>query len=344
MVNLIFAPDNDTLTTRGIVKTLYDTACGTGGMLSVSEEYLRELNPDARLEVFGQDYNDQAYAICGSDMMIKGQSLDNIRFGDCFTEDHMAGKTFDYMLANPPFGVEWKPEENAIRKEYEEQGFGGRFGAGLPRINDGSFLFLQQMISKMKPPKEGGTRLGIVFNGSPLFTGAAGSGESSIRQWIIENDWLEAIVALPDQLFYNTGISTYIWIVTNRKEKSRRGKIQIVDGTGLFREDEEEPRQQAQRDRGRQQRETRPDRRDHPPLRQVQTGGTRPDLRQQRLRIPAHHRGAAPEAQLRRHRGSASPGSGRPVPSPAWPQARSERTPGGPQRRSPKERRPRRLS
>jgi type I restriction enzyme M protein len=234
MVNLIFAPDSDTLTTRGIVKTLYDTTCGTGGMLSVSEEYLRELNPDARLEVFGQDYNDQAYAICGSDMMIKGQSLDNIRFGDCFTEDHMAGKTFDYMLANPPFGVEWKPEETTIRKEYEEQGFGGRFGAGLPRINDGSFLFLQNMISKMKPPKEGGTRLGIVFNGSPLFTGAAGSGESCIRQWIIESDWLEAIVALPDQLFYNTGISTYIWIVTNRKEKSRRGKIQLIDGTGFF--------------------------------------------------------------------------------------------------------------
>lgn len=234
MVNLIFNPDSDVLTTKGIVKTLYDLACGTGGMLSVSEEYLRELNPDARLEVFGQDYNDQAYAICGSDMMIKGQSPDNIRFGDSFTEDHMAGKTFDYMLANPPFGVEWKPEEKTIRKEYEEQGFGGRFGAGLPRINDGSFLFLQHMISKMKDPKEGGTRLGIVFNGSPLFTGGAGSGESNIRQWIIENDWLEAIVALPDQLFYNTGISTYIWVVTNRKEKHRRGKIQLIDATSYF--------------------------------------------------------------------------------------------------------------
>ena len=234
MVNLIFAPDSDILTTKGIVKTLGDPACGTGGMLSVSEEYLRELNPDARLEVFGQDYNAQAYAICGSDMMIKGQSMDNIRFGDSFTEDHMSGKTFDYMLANPPFGVEWEPEENFIRKEYEEQGFGGRFGAGLPRVNDGSFLFLQHMISKMKPSKEGGTRLAIVFNGSPLFTGGAGSGESNIRQWIIENDWLEAIVAMPGQLFYNTGISTYVSVVTNRKEKRRRSKIQLIDATSYF--------------------------------------------------------------------------------------------------------------
>jgi len=214
MVNLIFAPDSDVLTTKGIVKTLYDPACGTGGMLSVSEEYLRELNPDAQLEVFGQDYNDQSYAICGSDMMIKGQSMENIRRGDSFTKDYMTGKTFDYMLANPPFGVEWKPEEEFIKKEHEEQGYGGRFGAGLP--------------------KEGGTRLGIVFNGSPLFTGSAGSGESNIRQWIIENDWLEAIVAMPDQLFYNTGISTYIWVVTNRKKKHRRGKIQMIDATSFF--------------------------------------------------------------------------------------------------------------
>ncbi|RLC70363.1 MAG: SAM-dependent DNA methyltransferase [Chloroflexi bacterium] len=248
MVNLIFSPDSDVLTTPGIVKTLFDPAAGTGGMLSVSEEYVRELNPDARLEVFGQDYNAQAYAICGSDMMIKGQSLDNIRFGDSFTHDYFAAKTFDYMLANPPFGVEWKPQADVIKKEHEEQGYGGRFGAGLPRINDGSLLFLQHMISKMKPleargkptadggqpPQEGGTRLAIVFNGSPLFTGAAGSGESNIRQWIIENDWLEAIVALPDQLFYNTGISTYLWIVTNRKEPHRRGKIQLIDATSFF--------------------------------------------------------------------------------------------------------------
>lgn len=234
MVNLLFLPDNDILTTKGIVKTLYDPACGTGGMLSVAEEYVRELNPDAQLKVFGQDYNDHAYAICGSDMMIKGHEVDHIRFGDSFTEDHFSGLKFDYMLANPPFGVEWKPQEDIIRKENEEQGFGGRFGAGLPRINDGSFLFLQHMISKMKHAKEGGTRLAIVFNGSPLFTGGAGSGESEIRRWIIENDWLEAIIALPDQLFYNTGISTYLWIVTNRKEKKRKGKIQLVDATSFF--------------------------------------------------------------------------------------------------------------
>lgn len=234
MVNLIFMPDSDILTTKGIVKTLYDPACGTGGMLSVAEEYVRELNPDARLEVFGQDYNSQAYAICGSDMMIKGQDIEHIAFGDSFTDDRFPRHKFDYMLANPPFGVEWKPEADFIKREHEEQGFGGRFGAGLPRINDGSLLFLQHMISKMKDPKEGGTRLAIVFNGSPLFTGAAGSGESEIRRWIIENDWLEAIVALPDQLFYNTGIYTYIWIVTNRKEASRKGKIQLVDGTNFF--------------------------------------------------------------------------------------------------------------
>jgi type I restriction enzyme M protein len=234
MVNLLFMPDSDVLTTKGIVKTLYDPACGTGGMLSVAEDYVRELNPDAQLEVFGQDYNAQANAICGSDMMIKGQNIDHIAYGDSFTDDHFPRHKFDYMLANPPFGVEWKPEQDAIKREHENQGFGGRFGAGLPRINDGSLLFLQHMISKMKDRADGGTRLAIVFNGSPLFTGGAGSGESEIRRWIIENDWLEAIVALPDQLFYNTGIYTYLWIVTNRKEPGRRGKIQLVDGTSFF--------------------------------------------------------------------------------------------------------------
>ena len=234
MVNLLFMPDGDVLTTKGIVRTLYDPACGTGGMLSVAEDYVRELNPDARLEVFGQDYNAQANAICGSDMMIKGQNIDHIAFGDSFTDDRFPQHRFDYMLANPPFGVEWKPEADFIKREHEEQGFGGRFGAGLPRINDGSLLFLQHMISKMKDPADGGTRLAIVFNGSPLFTGAAGSGESEIRRWIIENDWLEAIVALPDQLFYNTGISTYLWIVANRKEPGRKGKVQLVDATSFF--------------------------------------------------------------------------------------------------------------
>jgi len=234
MVNLLFDPDDAVLTTKGIVKTLYDPACGTGGMLSVAEDYVRELNPDAQLEVFGQDYNAQANAICGSDMMIKDQNIDHIAYGDSFTDDRFPRHKFDYMLANPPFGVEWKPEQDAIKREHENQGFGGRFGAGLPRINDGSLLFLQHMISKMKDPADGGTRLAIVFNGSPLFTGGAGSGESEIRRWIIENDWLEAIVALPDQLFYNTGIFTYLWIVTNRKEPGRKGKIQLVDGTSFF--------------------------------------------------------------------------------------------------------------
>lgn len=234
MVNLIFLPDADILTKKGIIKSLFDPACGTGGMLSVSEDYVHEHNRDASLAVFGEDINEQAYAICGSDMLIKGQDPNNIARGDSFTEDAFKGKHFDYMLANPPFGVEWKAEEDAIKKEHDEQGFGGRFGAGYPRVSDGSLLFLQHMISKMKPVDDGGTRLAIVFNGSPLFTGAAGSGESEIRRWIIENDWLEAIVALPDQLFYNTGISTYLWIVTNRKEKSRRKKIQLVNATGFF--------------------------------------------------------------------------------------------------------------
>ena len=234
MVNLIFEPDSDTLTVKKIAKTLYDPACGTGGMLSVSEEYLRELNPEARLFVHGQDYNDQAYAICGSDMMIKGQDPNNIKNNNSFTEDQFPDKTFDYMLANPPFGVEWKPEQDFVRREHERQGFGGRFGAGLPRINDGSLLFLQHMLSKMNPLKKGGSRLAIVFNGSPLFTGAAGSGESEIRRWIIENDWLEAIVALPDQLFYNTGIYTYFWVLTNRKSRARRGKVQLINATGFF--------------------------------------------------------------------------------------------------------------
>jgi type I restriction enzyme M protein len=231
MVNLLFEPDGAALSKPGIVRTLYDPACGTGGMLSISEEYLRELNPQAQLQVFGQDYNNEAFAICCSDMMIKGQDPENIKFGDSFTKDGLQGMKFDYLLANPPFGVEWKPQADFIEREYTEKGFDGRFGAGLPRINDGSFLFLQHMISKMKP---GGSRLAIVFNGSPLFTGDAGSGESNIRKWLIENDWLEAIVALPDQMFYNTGISTYIWIVTNRKRRERVGKVQLINAADLF--------------------------------------------------------------------------------------------------------------
>jgi type I restriction enzyme M protein len=235
MVNLLFAPDRDLLVKKGIVRTLFDPACGTGGMLAVADEYLHELNPDARLEVFGQDHNPESYAVCGSDMLIKGHNIDHIVFGSSFTKDGFPHEKFDYLLANPPFGVEWKPDQEAIEKEHEQQGYDGRFGAGTPRINDGSFLFLQHMISKMKPVKDGGSRIAIVFNGSPLFTGDAGSGESEIRRWIIENDWLEAIIALPDQLFYNTGIFTYVWIVTNRKSKERRGKVQLVNGVHFCR-------------------------------------------------------------------------------------------------------------
>jgi type I restriction enzyme M protein len=237
MVDLLFIEDEETLTKKGIVSTLYDPAAGTGGMLSVAEEYLRELNPDAELKVYGQELNPESYAICKSDMMIKGQDPEHIIRGNSFSEDGHAGKKFDYMLSNPPFGVEWKKVQKEIEDEHQIHGFGGRFGPGLPRINDGSLLFLMHMISKMKPvgaKGDGGSRLAIVFNGSPLFTGDAGSGESDIRKWVIENDWLEAIVALPDQLFYNTGISTYLWIVTNRKPKARKGKVQLVNGVELF--------------------------------------------------------------------------------------------------------------
>ena len=229
MVNLLFVDDDDLLAKRGTVKTMLDPACGTGGMLSVSEEYLRKLNPQGRLHVYGQELNAETYATCRADMLIKGQDASRIRFGNSFDNDQHPNRRFDYLLANPPFGVEWKMVANHIRSEHKTKGFAGRFGAGTPRINDGSFLFLQHMISKMKRPQDGGARLAIVFNGSPLFTGAAGSGESEIRRWIIEHDWLEAVVALPDQLFYNTGISTYFWVVTNRKSPKRRGKVQLID-------------------------------------------------------------------------------------------------------------------
>ncbi len=229
MVNVLFIEDRDILTQDGIVRTLYDPACGTGGMLSVGELYVKELNPDADLKVFGQEINSESFAICKSDMLIKGQNPSNIKFGNTFTVDGLKEEEFDYMLSNPPFGVDWKKAEKIIKSEANSKGFDGRFGAGLPRINDGALLFLQHMISKMK---EGGSRIGIVFNGSPLFTGAAESGESNIRRWIIENDWLEAIIALPDQLFYNTGISTYIWIVTNKKSKEREGFVQLINATG----------------------------------------------------------------------------------------------------------------
>lgn len=240
MVNLLLAPEQD-LARSDVVKTIYDPACGTGGMLSVAEEYIRQLNSEARPHLYGQDWNDEAWAVCKADMLIKGEDADNIIQGDTFTKDgfrpgNAEGRPdqFDYMLANPPFGVEWKQQQKYIEQEADTLGYAGRFGAGTPRINDGALLFLQHMISKMRPVDKDGSRIGIVFNGSPLFTGDAGSGESEIRRWIIENDWLEAIVALPEQLFYNTGIATYIWVVTNRKARERKGKVQLIDARNFW--------------------------------------------------------------------------------------------------------------
>lgn len=235
MVNLLFAADREFLEQPGAVRTLYDPAAGTGGMLSVAGEHLHAINPKARLVVFGQELNPESYAICKSDMMLKGQDPTHIHRGNSFTEDGEPDGKFDYMLSNPPFGVDWKKIQEFIEREHEEKGFDGRFGAGLPRINDGSLLFLQHMVAKMKPTKDGGSRIAIVFNASPLFNGGAASGESEIRRWIIEHDWLEAIVAMPDEIFYNTGISTYVWVLTNRKPPKRRDKVQLVDGREFFR-------------------------------------------------------------------------------------------------------------
>jgi type I restriction enzyme M protein len=233
MVNILFVNDREILTKKGIVKTLYDVCAGTGGMLSVAQEYLDELNPDARLEVFGQELNAESYAICKSDMLIKGQNPANVALANSLSDDRFSANKFDYMLTNPPFGVEWKKVEKFVTDEHEKLGFAGRFGSGLPRISDGSLLFLLHLVSKMKD-SNGGSRIGIVLNGSPLFSGGAGSGESNIRKWIIENDMLEAIIALPDQLFYNTGIYTYLWFLTNRKDKKRKGKIQMINAVGMF--------------------------------------------------------------------------------------------------------------
>ena len=239
MVSMLFNPDLDKIIDPAFMAKLYDPAAGTGGMLSAAIEYAAEHSPSAIIRVYGQELNEKTYAICKSDTMIKGDGYENIHLGNSFTEDALPRERFHYMLCNPPFGVEWKKYEKFIRDESEDKGFAGRFGAGLPRVSDGSLLFLQHMISKMMeydPEADGvtGCRLGIVFNGSPLFTGDAGSGESEIRKWIIENGWLETIIALPDQLFYNTGILTYVWIVTNRKKGIRKGKIQLIDGTSFF--------------------------------------------------------------------------------------------------------------
>ncbi|MGL4500284.1 MAG: type I restriction-modification system subunit M, partial [Planktothrix sp.] len=232
MVDIVFDPD-DHILTKSVICKLLDPTCGTGGMLAEAQNYLRENNKEAQLWVFGQDFNPRAYAIAASDLLMKENEKSSIQFGDSLIDDKYPDETFDYFLANPPFGVDWKRQQKEVKREQEKLGFAGRFGAGLPRVNDGSLLFLQHQISKFElyqpENNKNGSRLAIVFNGSPLFTGGAGSGESEIRKWIIESDWLEAIIALPEQMFYNTGIGTYIWIVTNRKQKQRQGKIQLID-------------------------------------------------------------------------------------------------------------------
>ncbi|MBI1293046.1 N-6 DNA methylase [bacterium] len=242
MVNILFMRDDDLLATPGTVRKLLDPACGTGGMLAHAQKYMRSHHAEAKLYAYGQEYNKRSFATAASDMLIKevdhNGSGENIRYGDSFTEDRFHGETFDYFLANPPFGVDWKKQQKEVEREHDKLGWAGRFGAGLPRVNDGALLFLQHMISKFEDvdlkAQKHGSRLAIVFSGSPLFTGGAGSGESNIRKWIIENDWLEAVIALPEQMFYNAGIGTYLWIVTNRKEKARKGKIQLFDARQIY--------------------------------------------------------------------------------------------------------------
>lgn len=234
MVNILFYDDNDVLSGNNVAKTIYDPACGTGGMLSVAEEYLHRMNATTELMAFGQEINDQTFAICKADMLIKGNNAEFIKDGNTLIDDQFEGQTFDYILSNPPFGREWKNEKAKVEAE-AKLGFAGRFGAGLPAASDGQMLFLLTAISKMKDPKDGGSRIAIIHNGSPLFTGDAGSGPSDIRKYILENDLLEAIVALPNDIFYNTGIATYIWVLSNKKAGTRReGKVQLINANGLF--------------------------------------------------------------------------------------------------------------
>lgn len=296
MVHVLFAPDDATLTEPGIIRTLYDPCCGTGGMLTVAEEYARRdgFAPGLTLKVFGQEYNGESHAICGSDLMIKGEDPGNIVFGDTLgdgkTRDGFQGHKFHYMLANPPFGVEWKRQSDVVEKEHTGIGFKGRFGPGLPRINDGSLLFLLHMMSKMREPEADGTRIGIVLNGSPLFTGDAGSGESEIRRWVIENDWLEAIIGLPDQMFYNTGILTYVWIVTNRKAEHRRGKVQFIDATTMS--------QKMRKSLGNKRNERRADCRGHAVVCRLHTGRASACIRQPRVRLCQANSRTAAASQL----------------------------------------------
>jgi type I restriction enzyme M protein len=234
MVNLLVDGDEDALADPGVIRTVFDCACGTGGMLSEAEAHIKALNPTAQVDLFGQELNEESYAICLADMLVKGQDATHIKFGNSLSDDGHGGERFHYGIANPPFGVDWTKVEGAVRAEHAERGFDGRFGPGLPRKSDGQLLFLLHLISKMRDPERGGSRIAIVHNGSPLFTGAAGSGESEIRRYLIENDLLEAIVALPEQLFYNTGISSYVWLVSNRKSDERRGKAQLIDARELY--------------------------------------------------------------------------------------------------------------
>lgn len=231
IVSLLLCNDADALTKPGIIRTVYDPACGTGGMLAIAEEEMKALNPKIRVELYGQEINPESFAICKSDMLVTAHDPDNIAFGNTLSEDRHKGRRFHYMLTNPPFGVDWKKYAEPIQEEHRDLGHAGRFGAGLPRISDGQLLFLQHMISKMRKD-EAGTRIGIVMNGSPLFTGGAASGESEIRRWLLENDWVEAIIALPTDLFYNTGIQTYVWIVTNKKGADRADRVQLIDASG----------------------------------------------------------------------------------------------------------------
>ena len=237
MVDLLFDNDDEALRDGDIVRSVYDPTAGTGGMLSVAEDHLTSMNPKARLTLAGQELNAQSYAICKADMVIKGQSVDAIVNDDTLLYDGHAGTTFNYCLSNPPFGVDWKKQEKTVREEHAERGFAGRFGPGLPRVSDGSMLFLLHLVSKMREPGQysSGGRAAIVLNGSPLFTGGAGSGESNIRKWVLERDYLEAIIALPTDMFYNTGISTYVWVLSKEKAPERRNKVQLVDGSKLFR-------------------------------------------------------------------------------------------------------------
>ncbi|OOY11637.1 restriction endonuclease subunit M [Thioclava marina] len=231
IVSLLLVNDKEALTGSGVIRQVYDPAAGTGGMLSIAEMEMKDLNDRIRVELFGQELNPESFAICKSDMLVTGHNPENIAFGNTLTQDAHQGKRFHYMLSNPPYGVDWKKYADPIKDEAADLGMEGRFGAGLPRISDGQLLFLQHMISKMRNDEQG-SRIGIVMNGSPLFTGGAGSGESEIRRWMLENDWVEAIIALPTDLFYNTGIQTYVWLLTNRKDKDRRGKVQLIDASG----------------------------------------------------------------------------------------------------------------